>query len=83
MSKEDADEVGISKKSNSSFPEAEEGFGNKKMGDVLTSVSKEAENAISEMPNSSLKSKFQEAQDNISSLVDIWFDKNKTIFEQE
>lgn len=81
MSKSDAESRGISKKSNKSFPDAEEGFGNKKMGDVLSQVSKDAENAISNMPKSTLKSKFQDAQDNIKSLVDIWFNKNKSYFE--
>jgi len=81
MSKDDADEMGISKRSNDSFPEPEEGFGKSKMGDVLSSVNKEAEKAIDNMPKSSLKDKFKESQDNIKSLVDIWFDKNKNIFE--
>lgn len=83
LSKEDAEEEGINRRSNSSFPEAEEGFGNKKMGDVLSAVNSETEKSISEMPNSALKSKFKEAQSNIKSLVDIWFNKNKTIFDQE
>lgn len=83
MTKEDAEAEGISKKANDKFPEAEEGFGNKKMGDVLSTVNKETEKQIAAMPNSPLKSKFKEAQSNISSLVDIWFDKNKNIFNQE
>lgn len=83
MSKSDADDIGISKKSNDSFPEAEDGFGKKKMGDVMSVVSRETERAIEKLPSSALRSKFEEAQDNIKTLVDIWFDKNKTIFEQD
>lgn len=83
MSKETADEVGISKRGKDSFPNPESGFGNKKMGDVLSSVSKETEQAISELPkNSPYKAKFQQAQDNIKSLVDIWYDSQKDIFER-
>lgn len=83
MTKEDAESEGISRKANDKFPEAEEGFGNKKMGDVLSTVNRETEKQIAAMTNSPLKSKFKEAQANISSLVDIWFDKNKNIFNQE
>lgn len=83
LSKEDAEEQGINKQSNSSFPKAEDGFGNKKMGDILSAVNRETKRSIDEMPNSALKSKFEEAQSNIASLVDIWFNKNKNIFDQE
>lgn len=81
LSKDDADDMGISKRSNDSFPEPEEGFGNKKMGDMLSAVEKETERSIKEMPNSALKSKFKEAQENVSSLVDIWWQANQTQFE--
>lgn len=82
LSKDDADEIGISKRSNKSFPEPEDGFSKKKMGDVLSSVSKETERAIKSLSNKSpYKEKFKEAQDNNRRLVDIWYDKNKNIFE--
>lgn len=82
ISKTQADEIGISTRGVDSFPEPEDLFGKNKMGDVTTQVSKETEKAIAEMPKSTLKSKFQEAQDNVKTLVDIWWQKNKTIFEQ-
>jgi len=81
LSKEDAEEIGISKRSKDSFPEPE--FGKSKMGDVLSGASKEAEKAIDNMPKSSLKTKFQNSQDSIKSLVDLWYDKNKNIFKGE
>lgn len=79
LSKSDAEERGISRKSVDSFPDPD--FGKSKMGDITTQVSKEAERAISEMPNSALKAKFKSAQENISGLVDIWWQKEKTNFE--
>lgn len=82
VTKEDAEEIGISRKSNDSFPEPADGFGSKKMGDVLSGASDEAEKAISSLPNKSIyKSKFEDAQTNIKKLVDMWFEKSKTIFE--
>lgn len=84
LSKEDAEDMGINKQSNKSFPEADEGFGSKKMGDMLSTVEKETERAIDNLPNtSSLKSKFKEAQENVKSLVDIWFETKKDIFKTE
>lgn len=80
MTKEYAESAGISKKSNDSFPEPE--FGKQKMGDVLSASSKATEDAISSMKPSRLKSKFKESQENISSLVDIWFSKNDDLFNQ-
>lgn len=80
MTKESAESAGISKKSNDSFPEPE--FGKQKMGDVLSASSKATEEAISSMKPSRLKSKFKESQENISSLVDIWFSKNEDLFNQ-
>ena len=81
LSKSDADDIGISKRSNKSFPEPESGFGKKSYGDVLSSVQKEAEDAISKIKDKELRAKFKEAQDNIKNLVDIWFTKNKDIIE--
>jgi len=81
LSKTDADEIGISRKSNDSFPDPAEGFGKSKMGDVLSGVSKEADSVLKEMKPSPLKTKFRDAQSNIKTLVDIWFDKNKNIFK--
>lgn len=81
MSKEDVEQEGISRRSNNSFPEPEEGFGKKKMGDVLSVVEKETDIAISKIENKTLRNKFKSAQDNVSSLVDIWYDKNKSVFE--
>lgn len=81
MSKDDADEMGISKKSLDSFPEPE--FGETKMGDVLSGVSEQADAALEKMPSSSLKKKFQDSQDLIKTDVDIWYAKNKNIFKQE
>lgn len=79
LSKEDAKEMGISRKSESSFPEPE--FGNSRMGDINTQVSKATEEAIADMDKSPLKAKFKEAQNNVQGLVDIWYAKNKTKFE--
>lgn len=79
LSKSEAENRGISRKSNSSFPNPE--FGKSKMGDMLTQVSKETTKAIDNMPSSALKEKFKSAQDNISSLVDIWWQKEKNNFE--
>ena len=81
LSLEQAKSFGISTASIDSFFDPEDGFGKSKMGDIGTQVSKAAEQAISEMPNSVLKSKFQDAQHNISSLVDIWWRKEKDKFE--
>ena len=81
LSKEDAEERGISKASADSFFEPDDGFGDKKMGDVTTQVSIATERAIDKMPNSILKSKFQEAQDNTRQLVDIWWQKEKDKFK--
>lgn len=81
LSKEDAKEYGISPRSTDSFPEPE--FGVNKMGDVLSGASDQAEKAISKMPRSSLRSKFEAAQESIKSSVDLWYEKNKTIFKQE
>lgn len=83
MSKEDAEAQGISSRSTSSFPEPEDTFGQKKMGDVTTQVSKETKKAIDEMPNSALKTRFKTAQENIASLVEVWWEKNKQDFEVE
>lgn len=81
LSKEDADEIGISKRSNQSFPEPEQGFGTKKMGDMLSPVREEAEGAIDALPkNSPYRAKFKEAVEGIDSLVDIWYKKNEDIF---
>ena len=81
LSKEDANDMGISKKNLDSFPEPE--FGDKKMGDVLSGVSDEAVRALDKMPNSSLKTKFRESQELIKTDVDLWYEKNKNIFKQE
>lgn len=81
LSKDVAESMGISKKGIDAFPDTEEGFGKKKMGDVTTQVSKAATDAIASMPPSALKSKFKAAQENISTLVDIWWRKNQTDFE--
>lgn len=81
MSKEDANDMGISKRNLDSFPEPE--FGDKKMGDVLSGVSDEAVRALDKMPSSSLKIKFKESQELIKTDVDLWYEKNKTIFKQE
>lgn len=83
LSKEDAEDMGINKQSNNSFPDADDGFGNKRMGDMLSSVEKETERAISNMPKSALKSKFEKAQENVKSLVDIWYESKKDIFRSE
>lgn len=79
MSKDDADELGISRRSSDSFPEPD--FGKSKMGDISSQVSEATEQAISDMDRSPLKQKFKESQDNIKTLVDIWWAKNKNNFE--
>lgn len=81
LSKSQAKDMGISTASVDSFFDPSDGFGKGKMGDITTQVSKAASEAIDAMPNSALKSKFQEAQENVSSLVDIWWQKEKDIFE--
>lgn len=81
LSESEAKSRGISSRSVDSFIEPGDMFGNKKMGDITTQVSKEAEKAIKELPNSPLKSKFIEAQENIRSQVDIWWQKEKHKFE--
>lgn len=82
LSKEEAQVRGISTRSVDSFIEPEDLFGNQKMGDIKTQVSREAEKAIKELPNSTLKSKFKEAQENIRAQVDIWWQKEKHNFEK-
>lgn len=81
LSKSRAKEIGISTQSISDFPEPE--FGKSRMGDVKTQVSKETEEAISKLPASSLKNKFKEAQENVRSLVEIWWSKEKDSFSVE
>lgn len=81
ISKKRAKDLGISRASEKSFFNPEDGFGRGKMGDVSTQVSIAAKEAIDSMPNSQLKSKFKEAQENISTLVDIWWQKEKDNFE--
>lgn len=80
LSKEDAEQEGISKRSNNSFPEPESGFGEKSYGDVISSVKNEARSAVKDIENKELRERFKEAQDNIEKLVDIWFTKNQDIF---
>ena len=76
-----AKEMGISTASVDDFFNPADGFGKGKMGDIKTQVSNAATEAINSMPNSKLKSKFKEAQDNVSSLVDIWWQKEKDNFD--
>jgi SPP1 gp7 family putative phage head morphogenesis protein len=81
LTKEDAEEIGISKRANNSFPDPEQGFGSKGYGDVLTGTKKAAEDAVKSLPNNSpYKDKFEEALSNIKNLVDIWFNKNQDVF---
>lgn len=81
MEKEDAQSRGVSRVSSDDLFDPEDGFGEKKMGDITTQVDSATEEAISSMPNSQLKKKFQEAQDNIRALVDIWWQKEKDKFD--
>lgn len=81
LSLEQAKAMGISTASVDSFFDPEDGFGRSKMGDISSQVSKATEDAISQMPKSSLKNKFLEAQENIRSLVDIWWQKEKDNFD--
>ena len=61
----------------------DDGFGTRAMGDMMGSLEKDTNDAISALPkNSPYRAKFIEAQTNNKSLVDIWFQKNKAIFEQ-
>lgn len=81
MSSDDANDEGISKKANDSFPQPATGFGESSYGDVLSSTKKAAEKAVDKIPaKSPYKQKFKESQSNIKNLVDIWFQKNKDIF---
>lgn len=60
----------------------EDGFGSRSLGNMLGNVEKETENAIKSLPNKSpYKQKFTEAQENVKSLVDIWYSKNQTQFQ--
>ena len=79
LSKEDAQEMGITK--GTPLIE-EEGFGVRKMGSMLGGLDKDTDAAIASLPNNSpYKKKFQDAQTANKSLVDIWYEKNKAIFE--
>lgn len=78
IDKETAQEIGISRRSNFANDTR---FRSKKMGDVLSGVTKEAEQAIKDLPRGSpFREKFKEQYSNIKNLVDIWFNKNKDIF---
>lgn len=80
LSTEDAKEIGITR----GTPTVEEdGFGVRTLGgDMMGGLTKDVDQAIASLPkNSPYKTKFEEAQENISSLVDIWFEKNKHLFE--
>lgn len=80
LSKEKAEEIGIDK---ASYDVADEGFGSRQMGDVMGGLEKDTNDAINSLPkNSPYRAKFKEAQTNNKSLVDIWYEKNKAIFEQ-
>ena len=83
LSGEEAQEYGIDKKSIDRFPEIEDGFNNKKMGDIKTAVAKETERTIKAMPKGKLRDRFLEAQDSIRGLVDVWYSKNKSVFKNE
>lgn len=79
LSKEDAEERGITK----GTPTVDEdGFGSRKLGNMTGGVESDLDAAINKMPdNSPYKAKFKESQSNVSSLVDIWYEKNKHIFK--
>ena len=57
----------------------EDGFGIRKLGNVSGGVEKDLNKAIKSL-DGEFKEKFEEAQTNRKSLVDIWFEKNKDIF---
>lgn len=57
----------------------DDGFGVRKLGNVSGGVEKDLNKAIKSL-DGEFKEKFEEAQTNRKSLVDIWFEKNKDIF---
>lgn len=81
LTAEEASERGVSTERD--FPPPDRGFGSsEQLGDVSSSVSQQAKDQINSLPlNSPYRAKFQEAQNNIDSLVDVWWQKNKNLFE--
>lgn len=78
LSKEDAQEIGITKGS----PKIEDdGFGERKLGNLTGGVEKDLKKAINSLDDDNLKDLFLEAQEKRNSLVDIWYEKNKHIFK--
>lgn len=82
LSQEDAEARGITSE-NAQLPEPDRGFGDgERIGDMSTGVTAHAQSEIQKMnPNSPFRKKFEDAQKNTESLVDVWWQKNKNIFE--
>lgn len=85
LSKEEADELGVSTRSVNNFPEPDDGFGNKSnktYGNVLAPTKAAAQKAINSLPkNSPYRSRFASSLENVDQKVDIWWEGVKNIFE--
>lgn len=81
LSEDDAKERGVSTETD--FPRPDKGFGDQEsIGDVTTGVTGRANEEIGKLPlNSPYRAKFQQAQNNIDSLVDVWWQKNENLFK--
>lgn len=78
---EEAKRRGISRKSMSNLPAPDKGFGHSPMGNVSKGANDRAKEAIKSMPDGDpLKAKFEQAQSNVSVLVDVWWQGNQNKF---
>ena len=82
VTEEYAQENGITTQEN--FPSPDTGFGtSENIGDVTTGITAHAEEELNKLPlNSPFRAKFKERIDTIDSGVDVWWQKNKNIFEE-
>lgn len=85
LSAEDAKDLGISNRGTDSFPNPDQGFGdkdNKTYGNVLGGTTAATERALKDLPtNSPYRSRFQNSLDSVDQKVDIWWESVKNIFE--
>lgn len=82
LSKKEAERRGISRKSLDNLPDPDSGFGGSPMGDVNAGADERAQQAINSLPiNDPFRAKFQNAQDNIENLVDVWWQSNQNKFK--
>lgn len=82
ISTAEAKRRGISRASEEKLPPPDRGFDNPKpLGDVSSGVNERANQAVSRLPSGSpYRAKFLQAQANISSLVDVWWNINQNKF---